>query len=305
MNFAVSTHWNAHRHQDGLSLIAEILEAGFSRVELGYDLSLDLVEGVKQMVTDKAVAAESVHNYCPIPIGAPMGHPELYDLSSSDSKMRKAAVRHTTRTIEFAAEVGAKAVVVHCGYANMKNLTARLLEMAVEGKIYSDKFEKIKTKLIVKRGKVVEKTLDSLRSSIEELLPEAEANRVKICPENLPIWEAVPSEIEMQSLLEEFDSPWLGYWHDIGHGQIRQELGFSSQHVWLKRLKPTGYHIHDMDNSFRDHLMPPRGKVDFSAFKESIDGDSLLVLEPAPGTPVEYLVEAAKHLEKCWNTEKQ
>ncbi len=305
MKLAVSTHWNAFRHHDGRALLEEIAAAGFSSAELGYDLRLELVEGIAEMVKNSGFEVVSLHNYCPIPTGAPMGHPELFDLSSSDPNMRSAAVRNTTRTIEFAADLQARAVVVHCGYVKMRNLSARLIDLARNGQIYSGKFERRKTKLIMKRGKAADKTLDFLRKSLEELLIEAEKHRVKICPENLPLWESVPSESEMAVLQEEFNSPWLGYWHDIGHGQIRQDLGLSSQLTWIKRLKPTGYHVHDMNDAFQDHMMPPRGKIDFASFKEAINDDSLFVLEPAPGTPVEHLVAAAEYLTDSWNMEEE
>ena len=284
-------------------MIEEIIDAGFNRVELGYDLTLDLVEGVHAMVGQSAIEVVSVHNYCPVPVGAPMGHPELYDLSSTDRMMRMSAVKNTIRTMDLAEQAGADAVVLHCGYAEMRNLTVRLIELAQKGNVYSDKFEKIKTKLILKRDKVAHKTLDALKLSIEALLPEAEARQLKICPENLPLWEAVPSELEMAHLIDEFDSPWLGYWHDIGHGQIRQELGFSSQTTWINKLKPTGFHVHDVDDMLHDHLMPPKGKVDFSAFKDAANSGSILVLEPAPGTPTAHLIEAAEYLKNIWKEE--
>lgn len=305
MKLAVSTHWNAHKHRDGRSMIQEIIEAGFHSVELGYNLTLDLVEGVRNSVSDGSISVTSVHNFCPVPVGAPAGHPELFDLASIDPGMRSSAVRQTIKTIEFAGEMQASAVVLHCGYVDISNMTAKLIDLARNGKIYSDKFEKIKTKLIMKRGKYACRHLDALKRSIEALLPPAEAANVKICPENLPSWEALPSEMEMMELLDEFKSPWLSCWHDTGHGQIRQELGFSSQKVWVDKLKPAGFHIHDMDSQLQDHLMPPRGKIDFSAFKNRATSGSLLVLEPAPETPTQHLIEAAAYLEQCWNTEDE
>lgn len=286
-------------------MIQEIVDAGFSSVELGYNLTLELVEGVRNAVADGSITVTSVHNFCPVPIGAPAGHPELFDLSSTDPGMRSSAVRNTAKTIEFAGEMKAAAVVVHCGYVDISNMTALLIDLARSGKMYSDKFEKIKTKLIMKRGKYASKHLDALKRSIEDLLPCAETGKVRICPENLPMWEAIPSEMEMMELIGEFKSPWLGYWHDIGHGQLRQDLGFSSQKIWVDKLKPAGLHIHDMDENFRDHQMPPRGKVDFKAFKNAATSGSLLVLEPAPNTPAQHLIDAAIYLDKCWNTEEE
>lgn len=284
-------------------MLQEILNAGFQSVELGYDLRLDMVEGVEKHVRDGSVEVTSVHNYCPVPIGAPKGHPELFDLSSPERSMRESAVRQTIKTMEFAGGLGAKAVVLHCGYVDMANMTTKLIDLARDGKMYGSRFEKVKTKLILKRGKAADRSIDYLKGSLEKLLPEAERLGLKICPENLPLWESVPSEMEMAALINEFESPFLGYWHDIGHGQIRQDLGFTSQTTWVTRLNPTGFHIHDVDNDFHDHLMPSRGKVDFSAFKDAANSGSLLVLEPAPATPVEHLKEAAIYLENCWKME--
>lgn len=299
---SLSTHWNAFRHSNGESLIEEIAEAGFKSVELGYDLRLDLAEGVRRLVENGSIKVSSVHNYCPVPLGAPFGHPELFDLSSNDPAARSMAVRQTAKTIEFASEVKAAAVVIHCGYAEMPNLSNQLIEIARSGGLFSDKFEKIRTKLIIKRGKTAAESLNSVRRSLEELLGTAERCRVKICLENLPIWESIPTETEMQHLLDEFKSPWLGYWHDIGHGYIRQAMGFTVQEPWLKRLKPVGFHIHDVDSGLRDHLMPPLGNVDFSTFKDTAGHGSIAVLEPAPGTPLEQVKAAAAFIEDKWKT---
>jgi hypothetical protein len=47
-----------------------------------------------------------VHNFCPVPIGAPRGHPEIWTLAARDERERESAMHHTGRTIRFAAEVG-------------------------------------------------------------------------------------------------------------------------------------------------------------------------------------------------------
>ena len=48
MQLSVSTHWNTFRHATGESMIEEILELGVDAVELGYDLRIDMVAGVKK-----------------------------------------------------------------------------------------------------------------------------------------------------------------------------------------------------------------------------------------------------------------
>ena len=75
MEIALTTRWNAGRHRDGQALVEEILGLGFRRIELGYDTRADLLPGIRQMVDTRAVRVDSLHNFCPIPLGAPRGHP--------------------------------------------------------------------------------------------------------------------------------------------------------------------------------------------------------------------------------------
>ena len=50
-------------------MIEEILSMGFDRVELGYDLRMDLVPGARNMIKEGLIKVDSVHNFCPVPIG--------------------------------------------------------------------------------------------------------------------------------------------------------------------------------------------------------------------------------------------
>jgi len=106
----------------------------------------------------------------------------------------------------------------------------------------------------------------------------------------------------METLLKHYDSPLIGYWHDIGHGQIRQNLGFISYPLWLNRLAGwlRGLHIHDVAPPARDHLMPPRGNVDFTGFITHLKSDMALVLEPAPQTPEADIREGARVIREAW-----
>ena len=108
MVFGLTTRWNARRHRSGESMIEEILELGIDHVELGYDTRRDLIPGVQSMVEQGAVSVDSVHNFCPVPMTVSRGHPEIYTFADRDPRVRQQAVRHTTTTIRFAAEVGAK-----------------------------------------------------------------------------------------------------------------------------------------------------------------------------------------------------
>lgn len=302
MIFALSTRWNAGRHRSGEEMLEEILKAGFDRVELGYDLRTELVPGVRRMASEKAVTVTSVHNFCPVPVGAPQGHPELFQLASMDRRTRDSAVRHTVRTLEFAGEVGAKAMVVHAGNVEIRNRTRKLIALSDSGLQHSPRYARIREKLLLKRAKKGPAHLEHLYRAIEDLAPSAEAAGVCIAFENLPSWESIPTEAEMEALGQHFNSPWVGCWHDFGHGQVRDNLGFISHLHWLERLKPwlKGMHVHDVAPPAHDHLMPPDGRIDFSLFRGCLKPGIPLVIEPSPGTPIERIQEAARILGKAW-----
>ena len=55
MELALSTRWNAYRSKSGEEMIDEILAVGFKRVELGYDLRIDHVPGVRARLADGSI----------------------------------------------------------------------------------------------------------------------------------------------------------------------------------------------------------------------------------------------------------
>ncbi len=283
-------------------MIEEILDMGFKHVELGYDLRHDLVPGVQHMVKENAVTVNSVHNFCPIPLGAPKGHPELFTFASTQPHIRESAVRHTVQTIQFAAEIGASTVISHSGNVEMERLTKELIGLIEQNDQFSSTYERTKLKLQVTREKKIKKQLSYLYESLEKLLPVLEENKICLALENLPTWEAIPTEKEIMDLIQDFNSPHLQYWHDIGHGQIRENLGLINQERWLERLHPylAGMHLHDVAKRVRDHVMPPLGGIDFSLYKRFVTSNILKVIEPSPGTPSTPIIKGIQHLKQVW-----
>jgi len=305
MIFALTTRWNAGRHTRGEDMIEEILAMGFTHVELGYDTRIDLVPGVRHMVDQGAVTVNSVHNFCPVPMGAHRGHPEIFTFASTDRRVRELAITHTAQTIRFAAEIGAKAVVTHSGNIDMPRYTEQLVGLAEMGEQYSSRYEKLKLKLQITRDKKARKQLPFLYAALEQLLPVLQQNNIRLAMENLPTWEAVPTEVELETLLQHMASPHLGYWHDMGHAQIRENLGLINHERWLERLQPhlVGMHVHDVLPPGRDHVMPPRGKIDFARYKRFALRNIIRVIEPTPRTSREDIVEALDYLKKIWEND--
>lgn len=306
-DIALTTRWNAQRHGRGESLIEEILELGFSRVELGYDTRVDLVPGIRAMVESRAIRVDSVHNFCPVPMVAHRGHPEIFTLGHKDRRVRELAVTHTTETIRFAAEIGAKVVVTHCGNIDMPRFSQQLVTLCEQQQQFTPMYEKLKLKLQVKRDKKAKRQIRYWYEGLEKLLPVLEQHRIILGMENLPTWEAIPTETEMEQALQHFQSPWLKYWHDMGHAQIRENLGLINAERWLDRLHGhlAGMHVHDVIPPGYDHVMPPRGTMDFSRYKRFSDLSILRVIEPTPRTAPEDIQQAHAYLKAVWGDEPQ
>ncbi len=305
MMFALSTHWNAGWHDSGEAMVDDILALGVDRLELGYDLRIDQVPGIRRRVEDGTVKVQSVHNYCPAPVGAPYGHPELFLMSAREQRTRDSAVLHTSNTIQFAAEMGADVVVIHAGRLSVRHISMSLLRMVADGKQFSKRYEKLRTKLLMKRETLAPPCLDRVRGCLDDLLPFAEKHKVRLAIENLPSWETVPNESELVGLLDDFDSPWLRAWHDTGHGRLREILGFSSAPRWLEKYgtRLAGMHIHDVSATGADHIMPPLGTIDFTTFTPFLRSDMVFAFEPAPGTPAHEVKAGLRHVAQAWNND--
>lgn len=302
---ALSTHWNAGRHDDGEAMLNEILALGLTRVELGYNLHSYHVPGVQRLVAAGTVTITSVHNFCPVPAGSAIGHPELYTLADPQPRTRAQALTHTLATVRFAASLGARFVVVHGGNVAMRSwlggYTSRLKQLITQRKRFTEGYERLKLKAILVRERRAGPFLDRLSQGLDQLLPEAAACGVRVALENLPSWEALPTETELLTLQRRFGAD-LGYWHDTGHAAIREQLGFTGQLAALGKLSPmlAGLHVHDMAPPLQDHTMPPRGQLDFGEFLPYLRPAQPLVLEPAPNAPAEHLRDALAHLRTVW-----
>ncbi len=298
--WALSTRWNARRHTDGAALTAEIREAGYEALELSYDLTRDLVPGIRAGVERGDVRVVSVHNYCPVPMGVPRGHPELFTFADPDPRRHAKAIEATAATVRFAAELGARVVVVHAGYVRMRAGTPRLNALIRAGREGDRAFERARARLDRRRERHAPRALERVRAGLEALAPLLDETGVKIGLENLPFWEAVPSEIETLGLVETLGAERVGYWHDIGHGHLREGLGFIHHARLFERLAPCtlGLHIHDARRPDEDHLLPGEGEVDFAALAPVLGGgDWLRVVEPRRDAAPEALRAAREQLE--------
>lgn len=273
MKFALSTNWCNHRLKTGEEIADKAGELGFDALELGFSTTMQQVEGFKKRLDQMPVG--SVHAFCPVPLSAPRGYPELYQIASFDAEARKMAQIQIKRNVAFAAEMGASAVVLHAGRVYGDSFFTRIL-----GKRGIEMCERNR----VKRG---QQMIDIVKKEFELLVPELEKAKVTLGLENLPYAAGFPNESEIAAVTGD----WIKPWFDIGHWYATQ----INRPVPDALKNPVGIHINDSEGG-DDHLAPGKGKIDFTAYRPMMESASHLVLEPHSGVRSEELREGLKFL---------
>jgi len=300
--YAFSTCWNSHRHNDGRAMLREIRELGFEYAELSHGIRISLAPGILEAVDAGEIKISSLHNFCPLPIGVNFAAPNLYQFSAERPRERELAHRYTMKTLEFAARVGAPAVVLHLGSIEMKNYTDKLLELLARDKKQTPKYEKLCIELAEKReakkGPFVQRSTELLK----QLLSEAESRDVKLGVENRQALEELPLDTDYPFLFHDLPSPQLVYWHDTGHAQIKENLGFIHHAMHLESLRDRlfGFHIHDVQPPGRDHCAPGSGSVDFAALKPMVKPEQIKVFEFSPALRPEEVKSGVEHVKRIW-----
>ena len=300
--YSFSTCWNSHRHTDGRAMLQEIRGLGFEYAELSHGIRLGLVPGILEAVEAGEMKISSLHNFCPLPMGVNHAAPNMYQFSSDNPREQELAERHTLKTIEFAAKVRAPLVVLHTGSIEMKEYTDKLLEMVGRGQKESAKYEKLCTDLAEKREAKKEPFVERVKESLKKILPAAEARGIRLGIENRQALEELPIESDYPFLFRDLASPTFVYWHDTGHAQIKENLGFIHHllHLESMRERLAGFHIHDVQFPGRDHCAPGTGTIDFAALKPMVKREHIRVFEFSPSLTVEEVKRGVEHVKRCW-----
>ncbi len=283
-------------------MLREIRDLGFDYAELGHSTRISLLPGILEAIEAGEIRISSVHNFCPLPMGVNYAAPNLYQFSAERPRERELALRYTLKTIEFAARVKAAAVVLHSGSLDMKNYTGKLLELVTRREKVVDKYarlcEEVDTKREAKKGPYVERLTELLK----QLRPAAEAGGVKLGIENRQALEELPIDSDLPFLFRELASPTFVYWHDTGHAQIKENLGFihHAMHVESLRDHLFGIHIHDVQFPGGDHCAPGSGTLDFAALKPFIKPEHIKVFELGPSLKAEEVRHGVEHIKGIW-----
>jgi sugar phosphate isomerase/epimerase len=227
------------------------------------------------------VRFSSLHNFCPLPVEVMAASPDCYQFSASYPQERERAIKQTFQTIDFAARLGAPFVVLHLGTVNMKPITDPLIELAKTGKYLSRKYVRLKLRAVQKREGIAATYLQRVKDCLRRVIDYAASKNVRLGLENRRGYEEIPTERELPALLKEMNSPQLGYWHDFGHAQIKENLAFLDHAEWLREIGPYtfGCHVQDCIWPAQDHQPPFTGHVDLEKLVPLLPSNCLFVWE--------------------------
>jgi sugar phosphate isomerase/epimerase len=286
-------------------MLLEIRELGFEYAELSHGTRISLLPGILEAVEAGEIKISSVHNFCPLPMGVTYAAPNLYQFSAERERERQMAERYTLKSIEFAQRVKAPAVVLHLGSIEMKDYTRKLLEMVARGEKDTPKYQKLCVELDKKREAKKEPFFERTKELLRKVLPAAEERGIKLGAETRQGLEELPLDSDFQFLFRELTSPNLVYWHDTGHAQIKENLGFIQHTMHLESLRDRlyGFHIHDVQFPGNDHCAPGSGTIDFAALKPFIKPEHIKVFELSPNLSVEEVKSGVAHVKAIWGQE--
>ena len=269
-------------------------QLGFSHIELGHGIRISLMPGIQKMYEAGKVTFSSLHNFCPLPVEVMHASPDCYQFSAGRASERERAVKQTFQTIDFAERLGAPFIVLHCGEVPMNPITDELIALAKKGRLFSRDYVRRKIDAVKKREERAAWHLERVRECLKRIVDYAAPKNIRLGIEGRRGYEEMPSEKELPALLDELDSPYAGYWHDFGHIQIKENLGFLNHEEWLRLIGPRafGCHLQDVIWPGQDHQPPFAGHVDLDKLVPLLPPDCLYVWELSPRKTAEEILRS-------------
>jgi sugar phosphate isomerase/epimerase len=283
-------------------MLLEIREMGFEYAELSHGIRISLIPGILDAVDKGEIKISSLHNFCPLPLGVNHAAPNIYKFTALDVREREKAYKQTLKTLETAARVKAQLVVLHMGAVDIKDYTDTLIEM-VEGRLgQTPKYQKLCHEAIEKREGKKQKHMLYAYEILHAVAERATELGIKLGIENREAVEEIPFEDDFRMFFKQFPQPCIGYWHDTGHGQIKENIGFINHvdHVHAMSPRMHGFHIHDVQWAGRDHVPPGMGIINFAALKPFVKPEHIKVFEMSPRAPAEDVRRGVAHLKSIW-----
>ena len=286
-------------------MLREIADLGFSHVELSHGIRITLVPGIIRAVEAGIIKVSSTHNFCPLPTGILQAAPNLFEPSAKDRREHEQWVRQTKRSLDFAAQLNARVLVMHLGsvqffFGNPGKKLEAYATLHPEALAIDPKYKKRVEQSLAKLRKRMPPFWERVKLSIEEIRAYAAERGIALGFENRERFEELPVDSDFEDLISQLAQPnTAGYWHDTGHAEIKERLGLLKhrEHLEKNAARLLGFHLHDVDAEGHDHQPVGDGNIDFKMVSSFWKPHHLLVLELNPRTPVEGVIRAKQNID--------
>ena len=296
---ALSTSWQSAETATAAEMIAAFKSLGINAIELSYRISEAMFRQLQEPLKRSGIKVVSVHNYFPIPSvrSNVKASGDLFLLSSLDGEERRDAIRFTKKTIETAAELEARAVVLHGGAVEMNHEMHALYQFFHTNRLGSIEAQTFIRNKLKERDRLKSRHISRLLSSLDHLATIAEERGVLLGLENRYHYHELPGFDDFSVIFDTFKGAPLGYWHDTGHAHANETLGLIPKNALLHRVADQliGVHLHDAVG-LDDHIPPGSGEIDFTALKSFLKAETLNVMEIKPGIPAADVSEGMQYV---------
>ena len=258
---SLSTMWAKGRFSNMAGFVTKAKEFGFTHIEANASISPQMLS---ELLKAK-VPISSIHSPCPATLssrGIPVSSLSLSSLNESD---RMEAVSFTKQTIDLAVSVKARAIVLHMGEVPIDlSLQERLYELHEGGYAQTKEYNQAKEELVYQRTVQALHYLEIAKRSLQDISEYSQQKGIILGLETRLNFHEIPNIDEMAALLKNVPGNLVGYWHDVGHAEVQQQLGFSLHDEWLSRFRDrmVGIHLHDV-LGISDHHAPGKGDVNW------------------------------------------
>ncbi len=284
-------------------MLKEMAALGYEYVELSHGIRITLVPGIMRGVDEGIVKVSSTHNFCPLPTGVVQAAPNLFEPSAREHREHDQWLRHTKRSIDFAAQVKAKVLVCHLGsvaffwFNPARTIKDYLRDHHDAGRTPEDKtYHALLAKCMVRLRKRMPPFWEQVKTSVAEIFDYATQKGIKLGFENREKFEELPVDADYAEFIAGLpaNAP-AGYWHDTGHADIKEGMGLLNhrQHLVKNAPRLLGFHLHDVNAQGSDHQPIGAGHIDFKMVSEFWRPEHLLTLELSPRISVDD-VKASK-----------
>lgn len=269
--------WAKDRFGHMGGFVAKAEELGFTHIEANHWISGQMLGEL----IETAVPISSVHSPCPAALSSRGAPTSKLSLSSLEESERTEAVSFARQTVDLASDLKAKAVVLHMGEVPIDlSLEDELRRLYTRSCGQTLEQTRVRDELVRQRMSQAPPYLDAAKKSLQELGKYGRRKGIMLGIETRFHLHEIPSLDEAAELLNAVPESAVGYWHDVGHAEVQERLGFNSHAAWLARFRPrmVGIHLHDV-LGISDHHAPGKGDMNWEMIARDLPAGIVRVCE--------------------------